>query len=91
LDEVAGVATEISRETALVGGGSLPGAEMPTAVLAVQLDGMSANDLALSLRTGPLRMFTRIQHDRVLVDLRSVLAEEDPLVVQALIAAIPDA
>ncbi|MEE3365078.1 MAG: L-seryl-tRNA(Sec) selenium transferase [Planctomycetota bacterium] len=91
LDQVAGVATEISRETALVGGGSLPGAEMPTAVLAVQLDGMSANDLALSLRTGPVRMFTRIQHDRVLVDLRSVLAEEDPLVVQALIAAIPDA
>ena len=91
LDQVAGVATEISRETALVGGGSLPGAEMPTAVLAVQLDGVSADDLALSLRTGPVRMFTRIQRDRVLVDLRSVLAEEDPLVVQALIAAIPDA
>jgi hypothetical protein len=32
-------------------------------------------------------MFTRIQHDRVLVDLRSVLAEEDPLVARALTAA----
>ena len=89
LDQLTGVATEVLREKALVGGGSLPGAEMPTAVLAVQLDGVSADDLALSLRTGPVRMFTRIQHDRVLVDLRSVLAEEDPLVIQALIAAIP--
>ena len=54
---------------------------------AVELVEVSADELALRLRTGPVRMFTRIQHDRVLVDLRSVLAEEDSAVVQALTAA----
>ena len=87
LDGVAGITVEVMCETALVGGGSLPGAEMPTAALAVELDGISADELALRLRTGPVRMFTRIQHDRVLVDLRSVLAQEDATVLQALTTA----
>jgi hypothetical protein len=34
-----------------------------------------------------VRLFARIQHDRVLVDLRSVLAEDDPQVLEALTAA----
>ncbi len=71
-------------DTALVGGGSLPGAEMPTSVLAVTRAETSADELALRLRTGPLRLFTRIQNDQVLVDLRSVLAEDDSRIVEAL-------
>ena len=86
LGGVGSLSVEVACETALVGGGSLPGAEMPTAVLAVEHAGISADELALRLRTGPVRMFTRIQHDRVLVDLRSVLAEHDQLVVEALTA-----
>ena len=87
LGAVEGVDVEVLRETALVGGGSLPGAEMPTAVLAIDLAGVSADQLALRLRTGAVRLFARIQHDRVLVDLRSVLAEDDPQVLEALTAA----
>ena len=87
LGEVEGVSVEVLCETALVGGGSLPGAEMPTAVLAIQLAGVSAEELALRLRTGAVRMFVRIQHDRVLVDLRSVLDQEDAAVLDALTAA----
>ena len=86
LGGVGSLSVEAARETALVGGGSLPGAEMPTAVLAVEHSEISADELALRLRTGPVRMFTRIQHDRVLVDLRSVLAEDDRLVIEALTA-----
>jgi len=86
LGGVGSLSVEVACETALVGGGALPGAEMPTAVLAVEHAGISADELALRLRTGPVRMFTRIQHDRVLVDLRSVLAEHDQLVVEALTA-----
>jgi len=87
LGAVEGVGVEVLREAALVGGGSLPGAEMPTAVLAIDLAGVSADQLALRLRTGAVRLFARIQHDRVLVDLRSVLAEDDPLVLEALTAS----
>ncbi|GIS58847.1 MAG: hypothetical protein CM1200mP2_10720 [Planctomycetaceae bacterium] len=86
LGGVGSLSVEAARETALVGGGSLPGAEMPTAVLAVEHSEISADELALRLRTGPVRMFTRIQHDRVLVDLRSVLSEDDQLVIEALTA-----
>ena len=86
LGGVGSLSVDVARETALVGGGSLPGAEMPTAVLAVEHSEISADELALRLRTGPVRMFTRIQHDRVLVDLRSVLAEDDRLVIEALTA-----
>ena len=86
LGGVGSLAVEAARETALGGGGSLPGAEMPTAVLAVEHSEISADELALRLRTGPVRMFTRIQHDRVLVDLRSVLSEDDQLVIEALTA-----
>ena len=86
LGGVGSLSVDVARETALVGGGSLPGAEMPTAVLAVEHSEISADELALRLRTGPVRMFTRIQHDRVLVDLRSVLAEDDQLVIEALTA-----
>ena len=86
LGGVGSLSVEAARETALVGGGSLPGAEMPTAVLAVEHSEISADELALRLRTGPVRMITRIQHDRVLVDLRSVLSEDDQLVIEALTA-----
>lgn len=75
---------EVRQDTALVGGGSLPGAEMPTAVLSLAHSELSADELSLKLRVGRLRVFTRVQQDRVLVDLRSVLAEDDSRVAEAL-------
>lgn len=84
LEPVEVLQVEVQQETALVGGGSLPGAEMPTAVLSLAHSQLSADELSLKLRIGRLRVFTRVQQDRVLVDLRSVLAEDDPRVVKAL-------
>ncbi len=88
LGDIEGVEAEVVRETALVGGGSLPGAEMPTAVVALDVEGQSADDVALGLRVGPVRVFSRIQQDRVLLDLRSVLDEDDALLVDAVRAVV---
>ena len=87
LGGVESLTVEVRPDTALVGGGSLPGAGLPTAVLAVTHAETSADELALRLRTGPQRLFTRIQNDQVLVDLRSVLGEEDSRIVEALESA----
>ncbi len=75
---------EVSTSDSPVGGGSLPGATLPTAVVRVQLAGLSADALAHRLRIGSPRVFGRIQDGEVLLDLRSVLPADDARLVQAL-------
>jgi L-seryl-tRNA(Ser) seleniumtransferase len=75
---------EVRTDTAPVGGGSLPGAELPTAVLALQHGGCTADELSRQLRMGRIRLFGRIHHDQVLIDLRSVLPEDDSKIALAL-------
>ena len=75
---------EVRDETAPVGGGSLPGAELPTAVIGVTHSELSVDELAKRLRLGTIRLLGRIQRDSVLVDLRSVLPEDDSKIALAL-------
>ncbi len=84
IGETQQLAIQVSEATAPVGGGSLPGAEMPTAVLSLQHQAVSSDELARSLRLGRIRVFCRIQQDKVLVDLRSVQSEDDSRIVLAL-------
>ena len=83
-----GLEVELRQDTAVVGGGSLPGAELPTAVLSVTHREFSVEHLAATLRTGTIRLFTRVQHDRLLVDLRSVLPQDDSRIVLAMKLAV---
>lgn len=68
---------EITNETATVGGGSLPGVDLPTVVLRLRSPSLSANEFARRLRQGTIRVCGRIQQADVLLDLRSVLPEDD--------------
>ncbi len=68
---------EVRTDKAPVGGGSLPGVELPTAVLSLAHTKFSADELARRLRLGSIRLFCRIQHDKVIADLRSVLPVDD--------------
>jgi L-seryl-tRNA(Ser) seleniumtransferase len=81
---------DVADDVAPVGGGSLPGAELPTVVLSIGHRSRSADELARRLRTGTIRLFPRIQHERVIVDLRSVLPADDADVAQALREASAD-
>lgn len=67
----------IRDDVAQVGGGSLPAVELPTVVIALQHKKLSADELAVRLRTGRIGVFVRIQNDKVLLDIRSVLPEDD--------------
>lgn len=70
-----GFGTVIEGEST-VGGGSLPGTTLPTALLG--LDVPSANDFAACLRhANPLPIIPRISDDRVLFDPRTVLPSQD--------------
>ena len=71
-----------------VGGGSLPGAEMPSVAVVVKTE--SATELALRLRMGSPRVFPRIQDGSVLLDLRSVRQKDITELQSAVIAAIGD-
>ena len=60
------------------GGGALPMRALPGRALALRSPRMGAEDLALRLRTGRIRVLGRIEQDRVLVDLRTVGDAEVP-------------
>ena len=66
-----------------IGGGSLPGETLPTRLLA--LDGRLSPDLlAARLRSARLPVIARIERGRLVLDLRTVLPEEDALLAEAL-------
>lgn len=59
-----------------VGGGSLPLEELPTVLLTLQSQGMSANDLEGKLRLQDPPVIGRIVEDRLCLDLRTVMPRE---------------
>jgi len=81
-----GVCGEIESAMSTVGGGSLPGEELPTVCLS--LGGDDLDRLAARLRLGEPGVFGRIEHGRLLLDLRTVLPEDDAELAAAVIAAV---
>jgi L-seryl-tRNA(Ser) seleniumtransferase len=71
-----------------VGGGSAPGTELPTELVELRRDGMTADQIEQHLRTLDPPIVARIQDDRVVLDLRTVGLVEDSLVL-ALLRARP--
>jgi L-seryl-tRNA(Ser) seleniumtransferase len=66
----------------VVGGGSLPDETLPSVLLAVATT--SASDAAARLRLGDPAVVCRIEHDVLLLDLRTVDPLQDPELLQAL-------
>ena len=73
--------TVVAGESA-VGGGSLPGATLPTSLLALEMD--APTETAARLRHGTLPLIARIAEGRLLLDPRTVLPEQE----EALLAAV---
>jgi L-seryl-tRNA(Ser) seleniumtransferase len=68
-----------------VGGGSLPGETLPTRLLA--LPALPADRLAARLRAGLPPLVARIVDDALCLDPRTVLPEQDDLLLAAILAA----
>jgi L-seryl-tRNA(Ser) seleniumtransferase len=70
---------------ATVGGGSLPGETLPSwAVVLSPAAGEEVDTLARRLRLGDPGVFGRIDRDRLMLDLRTVLPDEDELLLRSL-------
>jgi L-seryl-tRNA(Ser) seleniumtransferase len=69
----------------VLGGGSAPGAALPTILLAISCHGLSADEIATRLRANDPAIIARVDEGRVLVDLRTVFPEQDAEVADALV------
>lgn len=67
-----------------VGGGSAPGLGLPTVLLSIAREGQSADATQAWLRTLDPPVVARIEGDRVVLDLRTVLPEQDELLADLL-------
>lgn len=74
------------RETAgQIGGGTMPEVELPSIATVLKHKTLSAEHIAKELRTNVFTpIIVRIQRDEVLLDLRSVTAEEELIILQVL-------
>ena len=70
-----------------IGGGSLPGETLPTSLVA--LDMPRPDSAAASLRRAEPPIIGRIQKDRVLFDLRTVLPEQEQALLEILSNRLP--
>jgi L-seryl-tRNA(Ser) seleniumtransferase len=76
---------EVTDGASVIGGGAAPSAVLPTRLLAVSCEHTSADELAARLRASDPPIIARVAEGRVLLDLRTVFAEQDELVRQTLI------
>lgn len=71
-----------------IGGGSLPGASLPSYGVALSPQGAGATAMAARLRKGTPAVVVRISAERVLCDLRTVLVAQEPDLVAQLVACV---
>lgn len=72
--------------TAVIGGGTTPGVELPSYAVQLTCD-TSPEALAAKLRAGRPAVIARIDDGQVLLDLRSVLATDDDMLCEAVMRA----
>jgi L-seryl-tRNA(Ser) seleniumtransferase len=76
--------TEMMDGESILGGGSAPSSVLPTRVLALSCDGLSADEFAERLRGSDPPIIARVEEGRVLLDLRTVFPEQDSAIAAAL-------
>jgi L-seryl-tRNA(Ser) seleniumtransferase len=84
IDRTAGQRIALLDGVSKTGGGSSPGGERPTRLLAVSSAGGDAAALERRLRLGDPPIVGRVQEGRLLLDLRTVLPEQDELLAERL-------
>jgi L-seryl-tRNA(Ser) seleniumtransferase len=89
LGEVADprVTVELEETRAPVGGGSLPGFELPSRAVALR-GAIGAERLSAALRRGPVPVLARVRGDTVQLDARTLLPGDETLVASSLRRAL---
>jgi L-seryl-tRNA(Ser) seleniumtransferase len=78
---------EVVEGRSAVGGGSAPTTHPVTALVALAHESLSASALDAALRGAPTPVVARILDGRVLLDLRTVAADEEPELLEAVATA----
>jgi L-seryl-tRNA(Ser) seleniumtransferase len=81
---------EVIPGESLVGGGSTPAQSLPTHLIRLASARRSAAQLEARLRRAPtgVPVIARVEEDRLVLDLRTVFPEQEPLLVKTLAAAL---
>ena len=77
---------EVLAGQSTIGGGSLPGETLPTFNLALTIP--RPTKFASILRQNPPPVIVRVENDRVLLDPRTVLPEQEPRLIENLLKAL---
>jgi L-seryl-tRNA(Ser) seleniumtransferase len=87
LDEVE---IEIADGVSLAGGGSTPAQSLPTKIIRIASARYSAAKLEQRLRRAPsgISVIARVEEERLILDLRTVFPEQEPLLVKTLAAVL---
>lgn len=88
LKNLEGFETEIVKDIAKPGGGSLPELELPTYCVAVRHKDLSVEELSKRLRSADPPVIGRIREDKLLLDMRTVSDKELEDIRKALISAL---
>jgi L-seryl-tRNA(Ser) seleniumtransferase len=78
------LAAEVVASRSVLGGGSAPGTTLPSRAVAVKAAGISIDQILRRLRRWETPIVARVEDNRVLLDLRTVAAEQDAVIVSAL-------
>jgi len=74
---------EVVKAQSVIGGGSAPGATLPSRAIAVSSPDLKADGIARRLRGWETPIIARVEQGRVLLDLRTVEPELDEVVLRA--------
>ena len=89
--QTTAIRTSLEDGASFLGGGSAPDVQLPTVLVALESHQLSAAALEHHLRASPLPIIARTERDRVLIDLRTVAADEEAMILEALVAIAPPA
>jgi L-seryl-tRNA(Ser) seleniumtransferase len=78
------LAVEVVESRSVLGGGSAPGTTLPSRAVAVKAEGISIDQILSRLREWETPVVARLEDDRVLLDLRTIAAEQDGLIIALL-------
>jgi L-seryl-tRNA(Ser) seleniumtransferase len=83
ISELKGISASLEDGESVVGGGATPGQSLPTRLVVVSHARLSAQELEARLRRNSPPILARIERGQLLIDLRTVFADQEDEIVQA--------
>ena len=83
LAEISSFSAAVEDGESVMGGGSTPGQSLPAKLVAAHHGRLSAQELEAALRRNAPPIITRVERNRLLLDLRTVFEEQDAEIVRA--------